>query len=418
MVEATNNTAITSSKPRTLKDIIISRRDDFLKAMSNPKEIDMFLKTAIRAVMTNPDLQKATAASVISALETAAMVGVLPNTPLQEGYLIPFWNGKTKQYEAQFMRGYRGLIKLVWNSGAIEDLDFDTICENDDFRYSKGLEYEFQHTPAWNKDRGEVIGYYAFAHFKGGGFAAVVKSRYEIEKHAKRYARKNKDGKLTGVWVTDFDAMAIKTCIIELCDKKLPKRTTAEFMKLQQVVAAEQVKEYNYMDDKYDMKDLDFGQADRPVLDPEKEIKESNVAADEVPREAPPEAEKKVEEKPKRKRRTKAQIEAEKKAKEQEEIPVVPEPPKVEDKQSPEPPKKDEPEIPFERPARTVVPENDENPKPVSTDLIRKGYMLIYENSGLSEDDKEYYENALENAENDEVLYRKILDEIESKRNG
>ena len=60
----------------------------------------------------------------------------------------------------------------------------------------------------------------------------TVMTKIEIVKHMKHYSRayKSKDSP----WVTDFDAMAIKTVIRQLVDKKLPKATTSEALLMQQ----------------------------------------------------------------------------------------------------------------------------------------------------------------------------------------
>ena len=36
---------------------------------------------------------------------TAAQLGVEPNTPLGQAYLIPFWNSKVRALECQFQLG-------------------------------------------------------------------------------------------------------------------------------------------------------------------------------------------------------------------------------------------------------------------------------------------------------------------------
>ena len=77
-----------------------------------------------------------------------------------------------------------------------------------------------------------VYAYYAYAEMKNGGKALTVMTKIEIVKHMKHYSRayKSKDSP----WVTDFDAMAIKTVIRQLVDKKLPKATTSEALLMQQ----------------------------------------------------------------------------------------------------------------------------------------------------------------------------------------
>ena len=65
-----------------------------------------------------------------------------------------------------------------------------------------------------------------------GGRALNVMTKSDIIKHMKQYSQASRSK--SSPWVTDFDAMAIKTVIRQLVDKKLPKSTTQESLLLQQ----------------------------------------------------------------------------------------------------------------------------------------------------------------------------------------
>ena len=65
-----------------------------------------------------------------------------------------------------------------------------------------------------------------------GGRALNVMTKTDIIKHMKQYSQASRSK--SSPWVTDFDAMAIKTVIRQLVDKKLPKATTQESLLLQQ----------------------------------------------------------------------------------------------------------------------------------------------------------------------------------------
>ena len=150
----------------------------------------------------------------------SARYGLEPNSPLSEAALIPF--GDT----VQFLIQYRGMMKLAWNSGLLNSLDFDKVCENDHFVYKKGKGIDFEHSPNLRKPRGDTFAYYAIAELKNGGYALHVMSKDEIMKHAQQFSRAFKQKH--SPWQTDFDAMAYKTVIRQLCDKKLPKATTEQ----------------------------------------------------------------------------------------------------------------------------------------------------------------------------------------------
>jgi len=181
---------------------------------------DRYISACLTALAITPKLLQCTASSVLKALMESARFGLEPNSPLGEAYLVPYGD------KVEFIIAYRGMMKLAWNTGMLLSLDFDKVCENDLFTYKKGKEITFEHTPNLLSDRGMPYAYYAVAELKNGGFALHVMSKEEILKHGKRYS-KSYNGK-SSPWQTDFDAMAYKTVIRQLCDKKLPKATTEQ----------------------------------------------------------------------------------------------------------------------------------------------------------------------------------------------
>ena len=64
---------------------------------------------------------------------TAAQLGMEPNTPLGQAYLIPFYNNKTHCSECQFQLGYKGLIDLAYRSGEVSIIQAQVVYEHDSF---------------------------------------------------------------------------------------------------------------------------------------------------------------------------------------------------------------------------------------------------------------------------------------------
>ena len=183
-----------------------------------------YISACLTALAVTPKLMQCKPSSVLKAFMESARYGLEPNSPLSEAALIPFGN------TVQFLIEYRGMMKLAWNTGLVNSLDFDKVCENDHFVYNKGKGIQFEHTPNLKGDRGEAYAYYAIAELKNNGYALHVMSKDEILKHAKHFSRAFKQK--NSPWQTDFDAMAYKTVIRQLCDKKLPKATTEQSLLL------------------------------------------------------------------------------------------------------------------------------------------------------------------------------------------
>ena len=144
----------------------------------------------------------------IGAMMTAAQLGLEPNTPLGQAYLIPFWNGKSKRMECQFQLGYKGMIDLAYRSGQISSIQAHVVRENDKFEYSYGLEPTLSHVPAL-VDRGAPVSVYAVFKTKDGGFGFKVMSWDEVMQHGQRFSKSYG----SGPWQTNPEEMAKKTVL-------------------------------------------------------------------------------------------------------------------------------------------------------------------------------------------------------------
>lgn len=229
-------------KPKpTIFGMIEMQKKAFARLFADEKQADRFTRIAITALKSNDYLAKCEPSSILSGLMLSAQLGLEPNSPLHEATLIPYGN------KAQFQIEYRGLLKLVWQSGLVKRVEFGMVCENDEYEYELGINFKFIHRPNMKEERGEPFIYYAYAELVNGGQVFHVMSKIEILEHAKKFSKTwngtdfsgkpNKYGKSQpGPWDTDFNSMAIKTVLKILCDKKLPKRTTDEAIKFHKAI--------------------------------------------------------------------------------------------------------------------------------------------------------------------------------------
>jgi recombination protein RecT len=201
-------------KSNTIRTLLERMKPELAKVLPKHLEPDRILRIALTEIRRNPKLLDASRESLLGAVMLSAQLGLEPG-PLGHCYLIPYYNSKTKSYEVQFQLGYKGMLDLVRRSGQIEMIDAHVVYENDEFDYQYGLEPKLYHKPSL-KTRGKPIAVYAIAKFKDGGFSYLVMSIEDIEKIRKR--SKTPDN---GPWVTDWEAMAKKTVIKQLC-KYLP----------------------------------------------------------------------------------------------------------------------------------------------------------------------------------------------------
>ena len=215
-VAATNKSSVPAKKQEpqvTMKDWIAKSEKAIAKALPGTITPDRFARMATTAVTLNPELGECTPASFIGAMLQAAALGLEPNTPLGQAYLIPYKrsvktaNGWMKVPEAQFQIGYRGMIELAHRSGDFKSIEAHVVYENDEFEYELGLEPKLKHKPAM-KNRGKITWVYAVYKLKSGGYGFEVMSVEDINEHRQKYSKAAKSP-----WDTAWEGMAKKTVI-------------------------------------------------------------------------------------------------------------------------------------------------------------------------------------------------------------
>ena len=138
--------AVKSGKPLTMQDYIKKMEGEIAKALPSVITPERFTRITLSALSANKQLAQTTPQSFLGAMMTAAQLGMEPNTPLGQAYLIPYKNHGT--LECQFQLGYKGLIDLAYRSGEVNIIQAQVVYENDEFEYSFGLEPKLTHRPA------------------------------------------------------------------------------------------------------------------------------------------------------------------------------------------------------------------------------------------------------------------------------
>lgn len=197
---------------------------EFQKAMPRGMEAQMLVRDAQTVFRKTPKLLQCTPDSVLGGLMNIAQLGLRVGV-LGHAWLLPMWNNKERQHEAQLIIGYQGLVELGHRSGRIDSLIARAVYERDEFDIEYGLSDNLIHKPYRGPEgRGETTDYYAIVKFQGGGHAFWHMTKAEVEQHRDRFAMARKNGTVVGPWRDDFDSMALKTQIRALA-KYIPKAT-------------------------------------------------------------------------------------------------------------------------------------------------------------------------------------------------
>ena len=220
--KAAQNTQEAKRLDNSIKGLIKRMEPQIAKALPKAFEPERFTRIVYTALSSNPKLQECTPQSFLGAMMQAAQLGLEPNTPLGQAYLIPYWNSKKRVFECQFQAGYKGILDLAYRTNLYKDIYAHVVYEKDYFEYELGLDQKLVHKPAM-VGRGKPIAYYAVYHLINGGYGMFVMSYDDVVNYRNRYSPANKKGS-SSPWDTDFDAMAKKTALIQVL-KYAPKTT-------------------------------------------------------------------------------------------------------------------------------------------------------------------------------------------------
>lgn len=198
-----------AARAKTLRDLVHTMGPEIAKALPRHMDADRIARIALTLINTTPGLAACTRDSFAGALMTASQLGLEPG-PLGEAYLVPYGT------QCTLIIGYRGYIKLAWQSNQLRNIDAHVVYEGDEFDYEYGLNPVLRHKPG--RQRGAITDVYAVASFINGGSAFVVLSPGDVEDFRKRSATANA---ASSPWKTDWNAMAKKTAVRQLA-KWLP----------------------------------------------------------------------------------------------------------------------------------------------------------------------------------------------------
>lgn len=196
------------TKSMSISDLIKAMEPEIKKALPEVITPERFTRMALSALNTTPKLKECTQISFLAALMNAAQLGLEPNTPLGQAYLIPY-NNKGKQ-ECQFQIGYKGMIDLSYRNPQMQVIQAQAVYEKDEFEYELGLHPKLVHRPT-TEDRGEVTLFYGLFKLTNGGFGFEVMSKTDMDAYAKEYSRAFDSS--FSPWKSNYIGMAKKTVI-------------------------------------------------------------------------------------------------------------------------------------------------------------------------------------------------------------
>jgi recombination protein RecT len=183
-------------------------KGEFARALPRHITTERMMRVCLTALRQTRGLIDCSTASVLGSMLTSAQLGLEPNTPLGQCYLIPY------KRVCQLIIGYRGFIDLAMRSGMVASVYAHCVRECDEFDYSYGLAQDIIHKPSKAPGRlaSKITHVYGVCSLKDKGADPIfrVLDMDEVTLRRKRSAAANKGD---GPWVTDTEAMIEKTAI-------------------------------------------------------------------------------------------------------------------------------------------------------------------------------------------------------------
>lgn len=249
--------AVVRQQPQTA-----TLRVNFEKAVNNDlvkskfrevlgKNAEGFVGSLLSLVKNNELLLKAAPNTVIAAMQAATLK--LPiNQNLGLAYIVPYWNSKAKENQAQFQMGWKGLVQLAERTGQYKTINASVVYEGQ----IEDIDFITGNIIRGRKISDTVVGYVAYIEFLNGFSKTFYMSKEEVEAHASKYSQSYRKG--FGVWKDNFDAMALKTVIKLLISKYGIMSIEMESSSLARALAADQAimesedETYTYADNPQD----------------------------------------------------------------------------------------------------------------------------------------------------------------------
>lgn len=192
------------------KEFLEARLQHIAKWVTAGVRPEALIRFALLDLQQNDKLRACDPTTIYTGLLACAVTGLEPGALKGESYLVPF-GGK-----AQFMAGWKGLVKQAKRSREVAGVVAHVVRELDEYDVQLGTTNKIHHRMA-KGDRGHIVGAYAVATFVGGHQEIEPLDMSDLERIR---AVAEKRGK-SPAWTEWPDEMSRKSAIRRLA-KRLP----------------------------------------------------------------------------------------------------------------------------------------------------------------------------------------------------
>lgn len=234
--------------PRLLENKLVVQKFVDILGKNSPS----FIASLLTIYNDDEKLRKCDAVSILAAAKQAAILQLPIMKQLGYAYVIPYFDGRTKKYVAQFQLGYKGFLQLAMRSGVYKNLNTVEVYEGEIKRQNR-ITGEIE---LGERTSDTVVGYIAYMELTNGFNKMIFMTRAEMEAHAEKYSQSYaydlKSGSKSSIWTKNFDAMAKKTILKKLLSTYAPTSIEMQNTALATAIKADQAvisqDSYQYVD--------------------------------------------------------------------------------------------------------------------------------------------------------------------------
>lgn len=195
-----------------------TRTQEYLTSVLGEKK-NQFVTTLVSLVANNESLQQCDPMSLMFTALKATSLDLPIDPSLGFCAPIPYKNNRNNKTEAQFQIMRNGWVELAQRTGRVTRIANEPVYEGQLVSKNKFTgEYVFDEDA---KKSDEIIGYMAYIRLSNGFEKTVYWTKEECKAHGLHYSQSFRKG--YGLWVDNFDAMALKTVLKNVITKYAPK---------------------------------------------------------------------------------------------------------------------------------------------------------------------------------------------------
>lgn len=176
--------------PADEKPLVIAKRR-FIK-ISEGLDYDQERAFAISLIRNSKKLQQCTQASIVDSFIQAGACDLTLNPTLQHAYLIPYFDKDFDVHRCHLAPGYRGLIWIAEDCGAVRAIGAEIVHIPDQFEYRGPSEIPLHKVDVLKvRNYDNAVGVYVVAQLHGGGVVVNWMDREAILRCRKLSKRPN-----------------------------------------------------------------------------------------------------------------------------------------------------------------------------------------------------------------------------------